>query len=82
VCIISHPGNQSYSLTDLELEIGVNILQANDDLKRRYIKGHISKYSRIYDNLQGSNLHQNWKLAEDYRGKITRLEEMLGANQG
>ncbi|MDD3365011.1 MAG: class I SAM-dependent methyltransferase [Syntrophomonas sp.] len=79
--IASRPANCPYTLTDLEMEIGAAILRADDELKKGFIQLHMQKYKRIYEDLMGSPLHRNRLLAEDYKGKIERLEEILGASQ-
>jgi len=78
----SSPANCPYPLTDLEIEIGPLILKANDKLTRSFIQGYLRKYNRIYAELMRSSLHRNHLLIDDYRGKIERLEEILGASQG
>jgi tRNA (adenine22-N1)-methyltransferase len=78
--IAVRPANCPYILTDLEMEIGVAALRVDDELKREFIQVHLQKYQRIYQDLMGSPLHRNRLLAENYKGKIERLEEILGAS--
>lgn len=78
----SRPANCPYPLTDLEIEIGSEILRADDEFKRGFIQRYLHKYTKIYQELIHSPLHRNRVLAQDYRDKIARLEEILGASQG
>ncbi len=80
--IASRPANCPYILTDLEMEISAASLRADDELKRGFIQLYLQKYKRIYENLMGSPLHRNRLLAEDYKKKIARLEEILVASKG
>ena len=80
--IASRPANCPYPLTDLEMEIGATILRADDELKREFIQLYMQKYQRIYEDLIGSTLHRNRLLADDYKDKISGLEEILGASKG
>ncbi|PKM78674.1 MAG: hypothetical protein CVU90_01355 [Firmicutes bacterium HGW-Firmicutes-15] len=80
--IASRPANCPYPLTDLETEIGSEILRADDEMKRGFIQRYLHNYTKIYKELINSPLHLNQLLAHNYRDKIARLEEILGARKG
>jgi tRNA (adenine22-N1)-methyltransferase len=80
--IASRPANCPYLLKDLEIEIGAAVLKADDELKKGFIQVYLHKYERIYEELLGSSLYRNRLLAEDYKAKIVKLEEILGASKG
>jgi tRNA (adenine22-N1)-methyltransferase len=78
--IVSQPGNCPYPLSELEIEIGPYILKADKPLKRRLIQDYINKYKAIYSMIVQSQLYQNTLLAQDYKEKVERLEEILGGS--
>jgi len=80
--IASSPANCPYPLTDLEIEIGPLILKDNNKLTRRFIQVYLNKYNHIYADLTKSALNRNNQLIQDYRQKVERLEEILGASKG
>ncbi len=80
--IASRPAHSIYTLTDLEMELGL-ALKAEDELHREFITQYLQKQRRIYAKLQASALQdRNLVLIEDCRRKIERLEEILGASKG
>jgi tRNA (adenine22-N1)-methyltransferase len=80
--ITSRPGNCPYYLHGLDLELGAFILKADNETKKIYIARYLQKCQRIYRELLLSSLHRNRVLADEYREKITILEEALYASQG
>lgn len=79
--ITSHPGGCPYYLSDLELELGSFIIQADCEINRKYLDRYCQKYRRIYSAMLESPLERNRVLAEEYREKITVLEGILDAGQ-
>lgn len=79
--IASRPAQNPYLLTDLELEIGTDILKADDDLKKGFIMRILRKYRRINAQLLNSNPYHNQLLIEDNIRKIKQLEAILDASQ-
>lgn len=80
--ITSHPGDCPYHLSDLEVELGASILQADSAIKREYLERVCQKYRRIYKELRRSSLNRNQVLADEYLDKITILEGIMNASQG
>lgn len=80
--IASHPGGCPVVLSDLELEIGPQILKLKDKTSRAYIQSFRQKYRRIYNNLSRSPHKENVELVQIYREKIKSLEEILDDGQG
>jgi tRNA (adenine22-N1)-methyltransferase len=79
--IVSQPGNQPYSLDPLEIEIGPEILRADNSLKRGYLFKFVGKYSKVYEQLKNSPQVDQQLLATSYRDKLERLELILNASQ-
>ncbi len=80
--IISQPGSQPYQLDELEAEIGPQILQSNDKIKRGLIVSYVEKYGKVYRNLIRSTQPENHVLAQKYLEMIQRLEVILDASHG
>lgn len=80
--IISEPGFKPYKLNELETEIGPQILQANDSIKRGFIASYAEKYGRVYHSLNNSSQPENRILAQAYLEKKKQLEVLLNANHG
>lgn len=79
--IVSQPGNISYSLDPLEIEIGPEILKADNSLKRGYLLKYVEKYTKVYTNIINSTQAEQRLLANTYRDKLERLELILNASQ-
>lgn len=80
--IISQPGFQPYPLDELEAEIGPQILQANDSIKRGFIANYVEKYEKLYSSLSCSLQPENSVLAQEYLEMKQRLEVILNASHG
>ena len=81
VIIVSHPGNCSYVLTDLELELGPLILTSDHEINRLFMGRQIEKYRTAYADILHSGQAASITAAKDYKDKISGLEEILGAKQ-
>ena len=80
--IVSQPGNNPYWLDSLAIEIGPEILKADNKLKKEYLFKYVGKYTKIYESLQNSPQQAKQLLANSYRDKLERLEMILNASQG
>ena len=80
--ILSQPGDQPYELDELEAEIGLQILKANDSKKRGFIASYAEKYEKAYRSLSCSPQPENRVLAQEYLERKQRLEMILDASQG
>ncbi|MEN6460115.1 MAG: class I SAM-dependent methyltransferase [Syntrophomonas sp.] len=78
VLIASSPGNYPYILNNLETEIGPQVLTADTELKKEFIKKYRNKYTIIVDNLVHSGKQENIYAAGKYRQMIEQLEVILG----
>ncbi|MEN6325869.1 MAG: class I SAM-dependent methyltransferase [Syntrophomonas sp.] len=81
VAIACSPGNYPYILNNLETEIGPQVLAADTEQKREFIKKYRNKYIIISDNLVRSGKHENIYTAGKYRQMIEQLEVILGERQ-
>lgn len=80
--LVYSPADCPYQLNDLESEIGISILRADTELKRRYINRYLIGYNKIREKLLGSHLPSNQVLVQKYQDKIIRLEALLKCQPG
>ena len=78
----AQPSNAVYSLTDLEMEIGVGILCADTETKRRFLKYYLKKYRKMYKGLRESKSAEKQQEADALHQQIKELEGILHADQG
>lgn len=82
VIMSARPRQDSYRLTDLEIEIGQKILKADDNIKREYLQRKLIKWRSIYDKMVATQEPNVISLAKVYRDKIIQLEEKLYGSDG
>ncbi len=80
VVIASEPGQAPYRLSEVEMEIGREALQADNDIKRSFLNLYLNKYRKVYAGLQVSDQKDSQYLAADYNMRIRELEVILGAS--
>lgn len=81
IIIQSKPGTVPYTVKEIELEIGSEILKADTVLKIKYLKYWHQKYKTIYVNLLKSK-SPDQKEIETYKNKISFLGGILNGCQG
>jgi len=79
--LTSHPGRQPYQLSDIEMIVGSRILQAETEIKRRYIARILQAWLRAESRLRASTQAGNRCQAEILHDKIQRLEAIWHASQ-
>lgn len=79
--IVSQPGDAPYFLDSLAIEIGPEILKADNKLKKEYLFKYVEKYTKIYESLKDLPQQDKQRLAKSYRDKLERLELILNASQ-
>jgi tRNA (adenine22-N1)-methyltransferase len=80
VIMLCCPGRKPYTLSDLELEVGPQILQADTKAKRDYLAYWRNRYKKVCANLTQSSRLKDSSYLASCETKIKCLEELLKWN--
>ncbi len=78
--IASEPGDTPYQMSELELELGQEMLRADSEMKRKFLHIYLEKYRKVYDALIGADKPGMQLMVHDYQQRIKELEMILGAS--
>jgi tRNA (adenine22-N1)-methyltransferase len=81
VIILCCPGQEPYTLSDLELEVGPHLLRADTAMKRDYLAHWRNRYAKVHASLMNSTRRENIQHIRACETKIACLEELLNGAQ-